>query len=168
MALHLNQCESLTSKDAWCQGWLKLAEWFLRRRWKCEKFTDGRTDGRTDRQTTDDRRLEKRTWAFSSGELKTFYFLKLGDFHVVSMMSCTDNANGIRKFRKGSRARTSIAWCSFYSKPMFLILKNAIDFDQRSRWHGGWERVKERRERENDRIRKREWAFTTKRVRTKW
>ena len=39
---------------------------------------------------------------------------------------------------------------------VFLILKNAIDFDQRSRWHGGGERVKERRERENDRIRKRE------------
>ena len=31
--------------------------------------TDGRTDGRTDRQTTDDRRSEKLSWAFSSGEL---------------------------------------------------------------------------------------------------
>ena len=32
--------------------------------------TDGQTDRRTDRQTTDERRSEKLTWAFSSGELK--------------------------------------------------------------------------------------------------
>ena len=30
---------------------LKLAQWFKRRRWKCEKFTDGQTDKQTDRQT---------------------------------------------------------------------------------------------------------------------
>ena len=30
---------------------------------------DGRTDGRTNRQMTDDRRSEKLTWGFSSGEL---------------------------------------------------------------------------------------------------
>ena len=53
-----------------CKVCLKLAQWFWRRRWKCVKFTDGRTDGRTDRQTTDDRWSEKLTWAFSSGELK--------------------------------------------------------------------------------------------------
>ena len=29
-----------------CQVWLKLGQWFLRRRWKCEKFTDRRTDRR--------------------------------------------------------------------------------------------------------------------------
>ena len=46
--------------------WLKLAQWFWRRRWKREKFTDRLTD----RQTTDDRWSEKLTWAFSSGELK--------------------------------------------------------------------------------------------------
>ena len=26
-----------------CQVWLKLVQWFWRRRWKCEKFTDRRT-----------------------------------------------------------------------------------------------------------------------------
>ena len=74
-ALHLNKLESPPPKDVLCQVWLKLAQWFWRRRWKCEKFTDrqtdGRTNGRTDRQTPDDRWSEKLTWAFSSGELKT-------------------------------------------------------------------------------------------------
>ena len=81
-ALHLNKLESPSPKDVLCQVWLKLTQWFWRRRWKCEKFTDrqtdgqtdGRTnrqtDGRTDRQTPDDRWSEKLTWAFSSGELK--------------------------------------------------------------------------------------------------
>ena len=38
-ALHLNKLESSSHKDALCQVWLKLAQWFWRRRWKCEKFT---------------------------------------------------------------------------------------------------------------------------------
>ena len=38
-ALHLNKLESPLPKDALCQVWLKLAQWFWRRRWKCEKFT---------------------------------------------------------------------------------------------------------------------------------
>ena len=67
--LYLNKLESPSPKDALCQVWLKLAQWFWRRRWKCEKFTDGQTDRWTDRQTTDDRWSEKLTWAFSSGEL---------------------------------------------------------------------------------------------------
>ena len=45
-ALHLNKLESPSPKDALCQVWLKLAHWFWRRRWKCKKFTDGRTDRR--------------------------------------------------------------------------------------------------------------------------
>ena len=69
-ALYWNKLESPLPKDALCQVWLKLAQWFWRRRWKCEKFTDRRTDGRTDRHTTDDRWSEKLTWAFSSGGLK--------------------------------------------------------------------------------------------------
>ena len=40
-ALHLNKLESPLPKDALCQVWLKLAQWFWRKRWKCEKFTDG-------------------------------------------------------------------------------------------------------------------------------
>ena len=38
-ALHLNKIESPSPKDALCPVWLKLAQWFWRRRWKCEKFT---------------------------------------------------------------------------------------------------------------------------------
>ena len=53
VALHLKKLESSSPKDALCQVWLKLAQWFLRRRWKCENFTDRRTDGwrRTNGQT---------------------------------------------------------------------------------------------------------------------
>ena len=50
-ALHLNKLESPLLKDALCQVWLKLAQWFWRSRWKYEKFTDGRTDEHTDGQT---------------------------------------------------------------------------------------------------------------------
>ena len=63
VALHLNKLESPPSKDALCHVWLKLAQWFWRRSWTCEKFTD-------DRQTTDNRQSEKLTWVFISGELK--------------------------------------------------------------------------------------------------
>ena len=42
MALHLNKLESTSPKDTLCQVWLKLALWFWRKRWKCEKFTDRR------------------------------------------------------------------------------------------------------------------------------
>ena len=72
VALHLNKLKSPSPKDALCQVWLKLALWFLRRSQKYEKFTDRWTDRRTDRQT-DDRRSEKLTGAFSSGELKILF-----------------------------------------------------------------------------------------------
>ena len=61
-------------KDALCKVSLKWAKWFFRRRWKCEKFTDGQTDGGMGRWTdgqTDNSRSENLTWAFSSGELKS-------------------------------------------------------------------------------------------------
>ena len=56
-ALHLNKFESPLPKDALCQVWLKLAQWFWRRRWQCEKFTDGR-------RTTGDKKssLELKRW----------------------------------------------------------------------------------------------------------
>ena len=38
-AHHLNKFEFSSPKDALCQVWLKLGQWFWRRRWKCEKFT---------------------------------------------------------------------------------------------------------------------------------
>ena len=64
MVLNLYKLESPSSKDALCQVWLKLAQWFLRRSPKrkslqtdgrTDRPTDRRTDGQTDRQTTDDR-----------------------------------------------------------------------------------------------------------------
>ena len=60
VALHMYKLESSSPRDTLCQVWLKLAQWFWRR-WKCEKFTDGRTD----RQTTDDRWSEKLIWICS-------------------------------------------------------------------------------------------------------
>ena len=49
-ALYLNKFESLSLSNTLCQVWLKLAQWFWRRRWKCEVYrqTDGQTDGQTD------------------------------------------------------------------------------------------------------------------------
>ena len=44
VAVDLNIFESPSPKDSLCQVWLKMAQWFLRRRWKCEKFTDGQTE----------------------------------------------------------------------------------------------------------------------------
>ena len=38
------------------QVWLKLAQWFWRRRWKCEKFSDRRTDRQDRRRTTGDQK----------------------------------------------------------------------------------------------------------------
>ena len=53
-ALHLNKLESSSPKDALCQVWLKLAQGFWRRRWKCEKFT---TTPTTTMTTTDNRQI---------------------------------------------------------------------------------------------------------------
>ena len=38
MVVYLNKLESCSPKDAMCQVWLKLTQWFWRRL-KCEKFT---------------------------------------------------------------------------------------------------------------------------------
>ena len=48
-ALHLNNLECPLPKDALCQVWLKLAQWFLRRSRKVKSLqTDRQTDRRTD------------------------------------------------------------------------------------------------------------------------
>ena len=49
-ALHLNKLEFPSSKDALCQVWLKLAQWFWRRRWKCEKIKTTTTTTTTDNE----------------------------------------------------------------------------------------------------------------------
>ena len=46
--LHLNKLQSPPLKDTLCQVWLKLAQCFWRRWWKCEMFTDRQTDRQTD------------------------------------------------------------------------------------------------------------------------
>ena len=58
-ALHLNKLESPSLRNTLCQVWLKLAQWFWRRRRKCEKFTDRQTDRQTDGQM--DRRTDRQT-----------------------------------------------------------------------------------------------------------
>ena len=63
--LHLNKHYFPSSKDALCQVWLKLAQWLMRRRWKCENFIDRRSDRQTDwRRTTGDQKssLELSAW----------------------------------------------------------------------------------------------------------
>ena len=44
---HLHKLESPSPRDALYQVWLKLAQWFWRRRWKCEKFTTTTTSTTT-------------------------------------------------------------------------------------------------------------------------
>ena len=48
-ALHLKTLKSPSPKDALCQVWLKLAQWFWREGENVKKFTDRQTD----RWTTD-------------------------------------------------------------------------------------------------------------------
>ena len=60
-AVHLNTLESPLPKDALGQVWLKMDQWFWRRRWKCGKVTT------TPTTTTDKFWSEKLTWAFGSG-----------------------------------------------------------------------------------------------------
>ena len=57
VALHLNKLKCPSPRDTLCQVWLKLAQWFWRRRWKCEQFTDRQTDGQTDGETDDGRQV---------------------------------------------------------------------------------------------------------------
>ena len=48
VTLHLNKLASLSPKDALWQVWLKMAQWFWRRRRKCEKFMKTTTTTTTD------------------------------------------------------------------------------------------------------------------------
>ena len=65
VTLYLKKNWISSTKDALCKVLLKMAKWFFRRRWKCEKFTDAQTDGGTgiwtdgqmDRQTTVDQKI---------------------------------------------------------------------------------------------------------------
>ena len=62
MALHLIILESPLPKDALCQVWLKLAQYFRRRRWKCEKYIERQTDGQTTDINDQKSSLKKHTY----------------------------------------------------------------------------------------------------------
>ena len=72
VALYSKKLESPSPKDALCQVWLKLALWFLRRRWKCEKFTD---DGQ---QANRKAHLTELSFLILP-ELSVFMYLRYGD-----------------------------------------------------------------------------------------
>ena len=57
-ALYLKKLESPSLKDVLCQVWLKLIQWFWRRRWKCEKC---RTTTMTTKTTTTTDKLWAKT-----------------------------------------------------------------------------------------------------------
>ena len=74
---HLNKFES-SPKDTLCQFWLKLAQWFWRRRRICEKYkTATTTTTTTTTMTNNGQQSEKLTWAFGSGELKAIEWVYL-------------------------------------------------------------------------------------------
>ena len=108
--LHLNKLESPSPKDALCQVWLKLAQWFWRRTWKCEKLTDRQRD--EGRQVT------------SSGELKTHF----NDFFLLIYSFC----------KIFSRAATLLAsnW-SFSLSKAILSLCIALNSALYSTTHAG-------------------------------
>ena len=61
VVLHLYKLEPPSPKDVSCEVRLKLAQRSCRKRWKCEKFTDGWTEGRW---TTGDQKSSLRLrWA---------------------------------------------------------------------------------------------------------
>ena len=55
VALHMVKLESPSPKDALCQLWWKLVQWFWRWKWKCEKLRQQRR-----RWTTDKAHLSQR------------------------------------------------------------------------------------------------------------
>ena len=67
VALHLNKLEFPSSKDTLCQVWLKLAQWFWRRRWKYKKVYG----------LMDERWSEKLTWTLRPDELKKWKINKI-------------------------------------------------------------------------------------------
>ena len=63
VVLYFKKLESPSPKDALCQVWLKLAHWFLKRRWKWEKFTDRRLRREGRRTTGDQKSSLQLRWA---------------------------------------------------------------------------------------------------------
>ena len=86
------------SSEHFWQVWLISVQWFQRRRFKCEKLTDGRTDGR--RMLTHD----KSSHGLWPGELKNqrlsracivHLVIKRTNWSYVKTMSCSGSHLGI-------------------------------------------------------------------------
>ena len=96
VSLHLNKLESSSPKNAWCKVWLKLAQRFWRRRWKCEKFTTTiKTTTTTTTITTDNGQILIRKahlslrlrWAKKSTGLGgVFYRRRAANFDLCSAL----------------------------------------------------------------------------------
>ena len=104
-ALHLNKLESPSPKDTLCQVWLKLAQWFWRRRWPYEKFTTSTTTTATTKRTTDNGRIVIRKahvslrlrwaikWKYIEQILKPHSLESLGQFNQTLQNASLDKGN---------------------------------------------------------------------------
>ena len=106
--------------SSFCQVWLKFTQWFWRRRWKCKKFTEIRPD----RRTTDNRRSEKLTWAFSLGELKKTPFhlkIQIMQLHFYSLI------NDLMKIKRISNVHVTSAWACYKYWMPWSDLSSSLD-----------------------------------------
>ena len=85
LALRLNKLESPSPRKTLCQVWLKLAQWFWGRRWKCEKVTDGL-------QTDDGRQVIRKAhlnfqlrWA---KKIHVYSRKNMGKVHLENCFAC--------------------------------------------------------------------------------
>ena len=81
--LHLKKLESPSPKDALCQVWLKLAQWFWRGRWKCEKWRE--------RRTTDKFKFDKKNKRALTYYINMHWFAKKRDkyiYYLVAFFPC--------------------------------------------------------------------------------
>ena len=121
--LHLYKLELPLLKVALCHVWLKLARWFWRRRWKCEKFTTTTTTMTTTTTTTTDNKqiLIRKPhlslwlrWAknHSSDNLwplhilwkeSFFLFLRLSLWFLHSLFDCLCSGGFSRSFEINTR-----------------------------------------------------------------
>ena len=90
-ALHLNKFKSPSPKDAFCQVWLKLAQWFWRRRRNCQTFTT-RPATMTTMQT------EVIIWVILVPKLSEFWLIDKIVFYAVSAIFWLFNGGNYLSF----------------------------------------------------------------------
>lgn len=61
VTLHFNKLEFPSPNDVLYQVWLKFTQWFLKRSWKCTKFTDRQTERLMPTKSLEKRSLELST-----------------------------------------------------------------------------------------------------------